>query len=149
MQPTRPHIFNLLILLITLLSHSDCVDQMANYPLILNMKSGDHKLLTATTTANPTAVILNYLQPYTASFTNTSILRAAISIRDMQIANTSKTGAIDYSCTITGITTTKFSTILTLYPSNNIFGLLYYMYIVIDTAIIPYTYFISKSLNFT
>lgn len=149
MQPVRPHIFNLLILLITLLSPSDCVDQMANYPLINNMKSGDHKLLTATTTANPTAVVLNFTQIYTASFTNTSILKAAISIRDMQIANTSKTGSVDYSCAITGLATTKFNNILTINPSINTFGLLYYMYIVIDVAIIPYTYFISKSLTFT
>jgi hypothetical protein len=122
---------------------------MANYPLITTMKSGDHKLLTATTTTITTAVVVNYTQPYSASFTNTSILKAAISIRDMQIANTSKTGLIDYSCSITGISTSQFFTILTINPSGNTFGLLYYMYIVIDIATIPYTYLITKSLTFS
>lgn len=149
MQSVRPNISNLLIFLLALLNLSDCIDQMANYPLITTIKSGDHKLLTGTTSANTTAVTVNYTQIYNASFTNSSILRAAISIRDMQIANTSKSGLIDYSCAITGISTTKFSTILTINPSINIFGLLYYMYIVIDIATIPYTYLISKSLTFT
>lgn len=54
--------------------------QLTNYPLITTMKSGDHKLLTAST-AGPT--VLTYAQSYFLTFSH--IPKVAISIRDFQV----------------------------------------------------------------
>jgi hypothetical protein len=148
--PTHPILTQIIFLAI--LSLADCIDQMANYPIIPFIRSGDHKLLTATTTG-PTS-IYNYPQPlslsgFTLSQTNQSLIRVAISIRDMQISNTLQTGNIDYSCTIVSISKTSFTTMITVNPNGNSFGLLYYMYLALDIGNIPHSHFIYRTITYT
>ena len=54
--------------------------QLANYPRLNFMKSGDHKLLTASTTG-PT--VYTYEQPFSITFSR--LPQIAISIRDFQM----------------------------------------------------------------
>lgn len=150
MPAPETKIQHLLLVLLALVAYCVCVDQMANYPLITTMKSGDHKLLTATTTGN-TTITLNYVQGFGAGFLNTALvgnIRVAIAIRDMQIANTSASGLIDYTCSIINITKTNFYTILTINPNGNTFSLLYYMYIGVDVGSVPHSYLLYRALSF-
>ena len=122
--------------------------QLANYPRLNVMKSGDHKLLTAST-AGPT--VLTYEQPFNLTFSR--LPQIAISIRDFQMTgaqtNASVTSnTIDYTCTIlpANIATTFFRTTLNL-TSTNTFSLLYYMYMGIDLVQWTNTYLYSYSLD--
>ena len=152
MQPPTHRILVPFTIILTFLCSTNCIDQMANYPLIDYIRSGDHKLLTATT--NGTTTTYNYTQPLSNSgfnYTNISVsnIRVAISIRDMQISGTSQTGNIDYSCRITFIAATTFNTTITVNPNGNTFGLLYYMYLAVDVGNLPNTYFINKILTYS
>ena len=122
--------------------------QLANYPRLYFMKSGDHKLLTAST-AGPT--VYTYEQPFSITFSR--LPQIAISIRDFQVTgaqtNASVTSnTIDYTCTIlaANIGTTFFRTTLNL-TSTNTFSLLYYFYMGIDLVQWTNTYLYSYSLD--
>jgi hypothetical protein len=127
------------------------VTQLANYPLINTIKSGDHKLLTTSTNGPAT---LNWWQP----FQQTAVVfsrapKVAISIRDFQVSgvatnSSAPTGSIDYRCSVGSITTTAFNTTLVL-TTTNTFSLLYYMYIGIDVVAFANTYLYFYSIDTT
>ena len=134
------------ILLLVGLSTVLCVSELANYPLITLMKSGDHKLLTASTTGTTSLV---YDQSFFLTFSN--LPNVAISLRDFQVqgavTNSSVTSnELNYKCTIGSITTSSFRTTLDL-TSTNTFSLLYYMYIGIDLVQWGFTYMYFYSID--
>ena len=71
-----------------------------------------------------------------------------ITIRDMQIANTSVSGSVDYTCKIINITSTQFITNLKI-TGGNTFSLLYYMYLGLDPALVSFTYFNGYTFDLT
>ena len=136
------------LLTLLLLASVWTATEIANYPLITNMKSGDHKLLTA---SQQGVYTLTYPQSFFQSFTN--FPKVAISIRDFQTSNSQTntsvpSNQIDYMCTISSATITKtdFKTSLTL-TSTNTFSLLYYMYIGIDIVLFANTYLYFYSID--
>lgn len=137
-----------LFLLTLLLVLAMAATEIANYPLMTTMKSGDHKLMTA---SNQGFFTLTYTQPFFLNFSN--LPKVAIGIRDFQTSNAQTNSSvtsnqIDYKCTISSatITKTQFITTLTL-TSTNTFSLLYYMYIGIDTVLFANTYLHFYSLD--
>ena len=76
-------------ILLTVVTLTFSATQLANYPLITIMKSGDHKLLTAST-AGTTQLV--YPQSYFLTFTN--IPKVAISIRDFQVTGASTSSSV-------------------------------------------------------
>jgi hypothetical protein len=136
------------LLTLLLLASVWTATEIANYPLITDMKSGDHKLLTA---SQQGVYTLTFSQSFFQSFTN--FPKVAISIRDFQTSNSQTntsvpSNQIDYMCTISSATITKtdFKTSLTL-TSTNTFSLLYYMYIGIDVVIFANTYLYFYSID--
>jgi len=112
------------------------------------MKSGDHKLLTASQQGVFSHV---YEQPLFQTFSN--LPKVAIGIRDFQTLNaqtnsSNTSNEINYKCEIisSDITTTYFRTTLTL-TSTNTFSLLYYMYIAIDVIQFANTYLYAYSID--
>ena len=128
--------------------------QNVNWPVITNIKSGDHKLLLAQT-AGPKQY--TYVQTYSSStqaYTSSNIPSVVISMIQMQVDMT--TNPINYYVSInpSTIKTTQFISNLTIL-SNNTFSLLYYMYFVIDTLdpdlknVYLSSYSIDTTNNFT
>lgn len=116
-----------------LLAFCNCLSQLANYPVMNSIKSGDHKLLTSTR-LGPTS--LSYVQPFFITFAHSPLV--AIGIRDMQIASSSS-GAVNYQIVISHVNSTNFTSTLTISDTNT-YNLLYYMYIGIDIQAVSYTY---------
>ena len=95
----------LLVILLVFIPLSTTLSQLVNFPLLINMKSGDHKLLFATITG---AANFTYTQPITSSASNyTANPFALISIRDLKIDQTTRT--IDYYIYINASTITRTS----------------------------------------
>lgn len=122
-----------------------CATEMANYPLMTTIKSGDHKLLTASIVGPATRT---YSQGFFLTFSQLPVV--AIGIRDFMLVgaatNGSTTSSIDYFCSIGSITTTSFITSLTL-TSPITFGLLYYMYIGLNLNQVANTYLHGYSVS--
>lgn len=139
--------FTALGIIVALVALASCTSEMANYPLLYTMKSGDHKLLTASTLGPATKA---YGQSFFETFSNLPVV--AIGIRDIQVSGAATNGStistIDYYCSIGDITTTTFRTYLTL-TSPITFGLLYYMYIGMDLVQVADTYMHPYSINLT
>jgi len=143
MQLILASVLSQLFLVVLLLGGAQSVFQFANYPLIPQVKTGDHKLLMTSITGPNSS---SYVQNFAQNFTHTPIV--AVSIRDMQISGTSSSGSVDYTCKIFSISTSQFTNNLTL-TGNNTFSSLYYMYIGIDTTTVKDTYFYSPTTNLT
>lgn len=83
--------------------------QVANWPQLTNMKSGDHKLLFTPKTG---IVTINYTQPYGTGPSYTTAPYATLSMRDLQIDKTSIPINFYISINSSSIGTTSFSSIV-------------------------------------
>lgn len=111
------------------------------------IKSGDHKLLTASTDGPNNTI--TYTQSFFLTFS--TLPKVAISIRDFQVRkattnSSTPSNSINYKCTIGSITTTNFRTTLDLLSATT-FGLLYYMYIGLDLTLVANTYLYYYSID--
>jgi len=128
--------------------------QSVDWPLILQIKSGDHKLILAQK-SGPTQY--NYSQSYNSSgitYNGASVPNVVIGLVMMSVDLT--TNPIDFQVLInkTAIQTTQFTCTLNI-NNNNTFSLLYYMYFVIDPTfsdlqpISLFFYSLNTAGNFT
>ena len=137
-----------ILFILLLVSGANAASMITNWPLILQIKSGDHKLLRTSTTGVST---LDYIQAYQTNPNPTTFTAApvvALCIRDLNIDQTTET--IDYTVFIDPSTITASQFISTASINSNVtIGLLYYMYIAFDNYEHTYVFTTSYSNNIT
>ena len=134
-----------IILILLLVSEAYSASQITNWPQILDIKSGDHKLLR---TSTPGVTTFDYIQAYYTNpnpTTFTAPTNIALCIRDLNIDQTTET--LDYLVFIDPATITASQFISTVEINSNItVGLLYYMYIAFAQDYL-HTYIFTTSYN--